>query len=231
MDLELLGRTLTILDDRQRERARDLDDRLFEMLPQGAIARGIDSGRSVCEQEDGVVRARIAVDGNRVECPIGNPPQKRAQHARLRYGIGCDHAEQRCHVGVDHAGAFSDATNGDRRGSLETNGAVLGSCVGRHDGAGGIDAAVRRQLRRGLAQACADFVDGEGNADHAGREHERRAGRQSGRFFRAARHRPSGLESRCAGAGVGDARVHGDRTDASRPLAQKIGVVDDRCGA
>ena len=201
------------------------------MLPQGAIARGIDSGRSVCEQEDGVVRARIAVDGNRVECPIGNPPQKGAQHARLRYGIGCDHAEQRRHVGVDHAGAFRDATDGDRRGSLETNGAVLGSRVGRHDGAGGIDAAVRRQLRRRLPQACADFIDGEGNADHAGREHERRARRQAGCLFGAMRHRSGGLEPRRTGAGVRDAGIHGDRPHAPRLLAQQRGVVDDGCGA
>src|SRR6267143_6456810 len=111
------------------------------MLPYGAVARWVDSGRSVCEQEDGVIRAGVAVDGNRIECPISYAAQEWPEHARLRYRVGRDHAQQGGHVGMDHASAFSVSTDRDSGASLQAYGAVLGSRVGRHDRAGRIDAA------------------------------------------------------------------------------------------
>src|SRR5260370_8496158 len=103
------------------------------MLPYGAVARWVDSRRSVCEQEDGVIRAGVAVDGNRIEGPISYAAQEWPQDARLRYRVGRDHAQQGGHIGMDHAGAFSDSTDRDSGASLQAAGPVLRSPSVPHD--------------------------------------------------------------------------------------------------
>src|SRR5438445_468418 len=133
---------------------------------------------------------------------------------------------------MDHPGALGDATDrNDPGGGLEAHGAVLGSGVGRHDGAGGLRPAVRCETARRHAQAVGDLLERERYADHTGRQHEGGAGREGGGLLGGLRHRPGRGEPGRTGARVRDPRVHRDRTHSARPLGQQVGVVDDGCGA
>src|SRR5258706_439999 len=187
---------------------------------------------AVRQEEDGIVGARVAVHGDRVERAVDHALPERPQGAGLRYRIRREDAQQRGHVGMDHPGPFRHAADRNRPpGRFDTHRAVLGPGVRRHDRASSVDAAVRRELAGSLAQSPFHFIHRERHTNHAGREHERRARWQAGCLFGAMRHRTRGLEPRGAGASVRDAGIHCDGAHAPRLLAEQRGVVDDGCGA
>ena len=77
----------------------------------GIRRQGLDLARSVREEQDGVVRRAIPVDGDRVERRIDRGAQELDRLARLERIVGRDEREHRREVRVDHPGALRHAAD------------------------------------------------------------------------------------------------------------------------
>src|SRR6266511_1740832 len=86
---------LAVVQDGEGQGTRHFGHRLLEQFPGRAVARRIDAGDAVGEQEHGIVRARVAVHGDCVEGAVGDALQERAEHAGLGGGVGREHAQER----------------------------------------------------------------------------------------------------------------------------------------
>ena len=158
--------------------------------------------------------------------------QQRSEGRRLGYGVGGENGEERREVRVDHTGTFGDASHCNRAARrVEADGAVLGTCVGRHDRPRCVGPALGGEPGGGLAEAVCDGRDGQRHADHAGGEDERGPGRQACGLLCGLGHGPGGIQAGGAGAGVRDAGVHRDCADPPGPLAQQVRVIQHGGGA
>ena len=187
---------------------------------------------AVGEEEHRVVGAGVAVHRDGVEGAVGDAAQERRERGGVSPGVGREHGEQGREVGVNHPRTFGDAA--DREGArrrIHPDGAMLGPGIGRHDRPRGLGPACRGESPAGLAEARRHLGERQRHADDAGRKHQGGARRQPRRLLGGLGHRACGGESLGAGAGVGDAGVHGDGPDAAGTLAQQVLVVDDGGGA
>ena len=137
------------------------------------------------------------------------------QGVLFHVGIGQDEAEHGGHIGLNHAGAFGETGEPDGLAAdFNFNRQAFGDEVGGHHRFRGIESVVRREVFVQFLDSVGNFIhrqeftDGSGGADKdIGGVDAERAGSQCGHGLGV------GLALR-AGAGVGDAAVHHNRSRA-----------------
>ena len=158
-------------------------------LPSATPAR---SRRARGEDEDRVVRARVAVDGQLVPGPRGGRSEERREDRRLDRRVGQDDGQHRRHPRMDHPDALGDPADPDRRpvvpsgpGSATPIVADLGPRVGRPQGGrralSSPAVGASRPSADSVGQPAPDLVDRQARPDDAGREEQRRVGRDPDR--------------------------------------------------
>lgn len=172
-----LGGALAVAHHELGELGHELDEDLLEgeevcgggrgRRVKGDGGGGGRGGGSVGEEGDHVVGAGVAFDGDAVVGFGGGGAQELLERGGLDGGVGAEDAERRRHVGVDHAGAFGDAGEGEggvgEGGEGEGARGELGEGVGGADAVGGPEPVLVRVagalVERG--ETVDDLVDGE----------------------------------------------------------------------
>jgi hypothetical protein len=147
----------------------------------------------------------------------------------VHHGVGCDHAEDGGHVRMHHARPLGDSTHRDlSSGRLDLDTNVLDTPIGRHDGAGDVDAAVQVCHVRCLTHARRDGFGRQLNADGTGGENQEGARWNVEGLFRRVGHGTGGLEACVSRARIGDLGVHDDAAESSWAFGEERFVVRDR---
>ena len=132
-----------------------------EMGNFGLVQQGPDEGN-----QDHVIGAGIAVDGDHVEGPLHGQGQSLLQSLRPDGGIGIDESQHGGHVGVNHSGTLGHAADNHIDGpDRDRHGNLLGDRIGGHDGSRSLSSTVYRELRRGLGQSGFHLLQRQGNPD------------------------------------------------------------------
>ena len=134
-DRDELGGAFTIAGDLFGQVDARLGERFLKFL-----ARRLDARGAVGEDEQRVVGAGVAVDGDAVERAARSVLQAQAQARRRDNRVGHHHAEHGGHVGMDHAAALGGAGQAPAF-VREFDAGRFGDHVGGHDrGGGGVEA-------------------------------------------------------------------------------------------
>ena len=187
------------------------------------------AGQAVGEDENGVVRAHVAVHGDAVETVGDGFGQRGLEGLGVHVGVGGEKGQHGgmqaavgqgggaraggAHARLDHPGALADAADADGAAAeLEFDGDFLGLGVAGHDGLGGVRGVVAGgpEQAGGGGDAGADILHGHRHANAAGGAHEREAGGEVERFFRKRDHGAGIRHALTAGAGVGIAGIDDD---------------------
>ena len=123
---------------------------------------------TIGENEDGVVRAHIAVDANPVEGALDRFENSLLQAGLAHVGVGGDEAKHGCHAGADHARSLcagTDANFPTTDGSHDGN--FLDGGVAGHDGLGNRTATPGTEMVGELVEAGSDAIHGHGQTDDA----------------------------------------------------------------
>ena len=134
------------------------------------------------------------------------------EHGPVDGAVGGDGAEHGAHVGVDHAGAFGDGTNGDGLAAdLGGHGDLLDLQVGGQDGVGRVVGCLLgvSQSRHQGGDPGLDGSDVQLHADDAGGADGEVLGSQARGGGRSGGH-ALGIFHALGGAGVGVAAVQDD---------------------
>ena len=125
------------------------------------------AGLPVGEQNQGVIRTGIPIDGDGVERIRQGLVEHLLERSPAHRGIGAYIAQHGRHVRVDHAGTLGHAGDGQRPSvQCHLPGRDLGKGIGRHDTSHGIPETARRQGRGGGLHAGLHFLPVGQHADH-----------------------------------------------------------------
>ena len=221
-------RSLGVGDQGDRQTAQQTFECVGEPLK--VLRRGrLDTGGAVGENQDAVVRARVAVDRDAVERRLDGSAQRLIERRRRDRGIGRDEGQGGRHVRRHHAGALGDAA--DRHFAapeFHRLGLDLGPRIGGQDRFRRPLAAVRTQFGGRLVDAGQHLGHRQGNADDARRRDEDVLGIDLERRPGTRGHGPCIRQARFTGAGVRVAAVGHDRP---RPAARRhLAAVEDGRG-
>ena len=207
-----LGSTFTITHDILRKALHNEHQRRTEFALFGEAQVFIAKpAHAVGQQDASVVRARVAIDGNRIE-GIRDVGAEFGEEVDGERNVGRNEGKHGRHVRVDHARALAGAAN--RHHALlgvDFNGMALEGKVGREDGATEFLGSIGMQLFDEFRNARLDLVHRHQVANHAraADEHALRGKAQS--LFGKGRHAFGILVALFAGTGVRVAAVHHDR--------------------
>ena len=200
----------------------------------GTVVNDGIAGAPVGEGEESVVGAAVAVHGEHIESCVGDGLDGGLEEAGVNGGVGGGKGQHRCHIGVNHPGAFGHAADGDglAGGRGERNRRFFGMGVRSHHSAGQFAAAVVGQ--RNLRYPGADEGHGQFHADDAGAAHQHVGGVQAQAVGGEAGHLRGVLVALGADAGIGDAGVDNQGAGAAGgdpfPVQVNGGGADGRGG-
>src|ERR1043165_4942267 len=216
-ELHHARRAFAVADDHPGELAADVIERALE-VGEVAAARAFAGG----EEQHGVVRRCVAVDGDGVEALVDGILEAAAQRGRLDGGVGHHEAEHRGHVRMDHARALGHADDAPALAAhRERRLRDLRADVGGEDGVAQRIDASRREARDGVGQRVAELLVGERDADDAGGGDKDFVGAATEELRGTRAGALRGVHPRLAGDGVRAAGVDDDGLHAAAALLQR----------
>ena len=162
--------TFAVAHDGLRQFQRDAAEQFFQLAVTrvggivdfhlATFARGHD--------DEAVVGAGVAVDGDGIERGIGDFLRQELQHGLRYFGVGGDKGQHGGHVRMNHARTLGDAGGADRVFLTDFPLAAggLGHGVGGHNRAGGVAPVYGFDI----GQRTDDFLNGQRLQYHAGRK-------------------------------------------------------------
>ena len=186
------------------------------------------SAHAVCKQDAGVVRAGIAIDGNRIEriCDIGAEFRKEINRER---NVRRNEGKHRRHVRVNHARALAGAANRHHAlFRLDFHGVTLEGKVSREDGSAKFLGSIGVQLFHEFRDTGLNLVHRHQVANHARAANEYALRGKAQSLFRKGRHAFGIFVALLSGTGVRVTAIHHDRSRKVCVFQSSL-VVKNRC--
>ncbi len=232
-EFDEFGHFFAVADDLFGERVTDFVDGFAEGLEQGGGGFRGEAGAAVGEEQDGIVRAHVAVDGDPVEGPVAGGGEGVFEDLVGGVEVGREEGEHGGHVGLDHAGSLGHARDGQGVAFvLEACGDDFAAGVGGEDGVGGGEGGLGavREVTHGGVDPLADIRHGQDAADPTGRADEEAVFGLGG-LLRESCHGAGVGHALFAGAGVGVAAVGDEAGDLGAAAGEEFLAEPDGRGA
>lgn len=168
-----LGDALAIANDRFGELGHNELQGVAEDFAILAVAgdRFVPGG-TICEDENGVVGACVAVDGDAIEGVLDGVFDGAFEAGGVKFGVSGHEAEHSGHIGIDHAGSLGAATD-TNAGAIEFEGdrKLFFMGVAGDDGFGDVIAILVAKTFDESGVFEIDPAHGKGESDDSGRTH------------------------------------------------------------
>ena len=167
LERDELGNAFAIADDGFGELVHNKAESVFENLTLFASASNcFVAGGTVGEDQDGVVGAGVAIDGDAIEGMLEGAFEGSFQTGFGDVGISGDVTKHGRHIGIDHARSFGTSADADALlPNLKRDCEFLLVSIARDDGAGDVVSIFGSEISKQLFVVRIDSVHREGEAN------------------------------------------------------------------